>query len=579
MSHQQTLTTFVATFVQQLHKGGVKRAVISPGSRSTPLAYVLQEHPLIECHVNVDERSAAFYALGMAKKTGEPVVLLCTSGTAAANYYPAVVEARYARIPLLVLTADRPHELREVGAPQAIDQIHLFGHHVKWFADMALPEDSNAVLNYVRRIATRAIAKSLEAPYGPVHLNFPFREPLIPDLDGAFEELQEVRTISLYRGEKAISKDQARELAVTVNSSEKGIIVVGPMDSPHVKDELIQFAKRTGYPVLVDPLSHLRSALKEESLLIESYDAFLRLKDLINRLKPDLIIRFGGMPVSKPLTQFLQAHKAAEHWLVDKGTEWRDPISTVTSYIESDDAAFINGLLPFLKDRTYGSWQSFWQDINAVTVHEIGQYVMNERDEGAIVGRILRQLPVGSQLVVGNSMPIRDVDTFWTREASSLSIWANRGANGIDGVVSTALGISSVSEEPVYLLIGDLSFFHDLNGLLVSKQHANNLRIIVLNNNGGGIFSYLPQSSEPKHFETLFGTPTELDFEHAARLYGASYERVIDPEQLDAALQAQSEVRGVSIIEVMTNRDENVLTHRSLWRSVQSAVERKIGGE
>ncbi|PPA71754.1 2-succinyl-5-enolpyruvyl-6-hydroxy-3-cyclohexene-1-carboxylic-acid synthase [Jeotgalibacillus proteolyticus] len=571
MNHQEILTNYVSAFIQQLINGGVTKAVISPGSRSTPLAYLLEDHPLIDCHVNVDERSAAFYALGMAKASGRPVVLVCTSGTAAANYFPAVVEAHYARVPLLVLTADRPHELREVGAPQAIDQLHLFGRHVKWFADMALPEESPAVLKHVTRTAARAAAKTLEAPMGPVHLNFPFREPLSPIL-GQWSMDAVPQTISHFKGNKELPDSAAVSLSKKVNEISRGIIIVGPMSNDRGNEAILKFAKASGFPVLADPLSHLRKELSKEDLLIEGYDAFLKGEDAKAKLQPDLIIRFGGMPVSKPLLQFLSPLTEASHWLIDQGTDWRDPLSSVTDYIDSEEVSFVEGLLPFLKEKENQDWTESWKRVNQAAIEQIAQHIQEEKDEGAVVGQLLQALPENSHVVVGNSMPIRDVDTFLTRSASPLTVWANRGANGIDGVVSTALGIAVETKDPVYLLIGDLSMFHDMNGLLVSKQYPVNLHIIVINNNGGGIFSFLPQAQEPKHFETLFGTPPALDFTHAAKLYSLDYQKIESVEGVTAGIQSLHDQQGVTMTEILTNREENVRVHRELWKKVQNAV-------
>ncbi|MEW9502849.1 2-succinyl-5-enolpyruvyl-6-hydroxy-3-cyclohexene-1-carboxylic-acid synthase [Jeotgalibacillus marinus] len=574
MNHQQSLTTFVGTFIQQLIDGGVTKAVISPGSRSTPLAYLLQDHPLIDCHINVDERSAAFYALGMAKKIGDPVVLVCTSGTAAANYFPAIVEARYARVPLIVLTADRPHELRSVGAPQAIDQIHLFGNHVKWFADMTLPEDTKGVLQHVTRTAARAIAKSMESPCGPVHLNFPFREPLVPLLDQ--HTAYSTKPIRVYTGTKILREDDIQALTNRVNQVDEGLIVVGPMASNEASEAIIRLANKTGFPVLTDPLSHLRKELAQERVLIEGYDAFLKSDKVRQAVQPELVIRFGGAPVSKTLMQFLSSLKSSDQWLIDQGTEWRDPNSNMTDYIDCNEHVLIESMLPYLEEKSNRKWLTFWQQINEATVDQIALHTEQIHDEGTAVGRILNTFPPNSHVVVGNSMPIRDVDTFWTRSSNPLTVWANRGVNGIDGVVSTALGISSVTTEPVYLLIGDLSMFHDLNGLLVTKQHPNHLNIIILNNNGGGIFSYLPQGSQPRHFETLFGTPPTLDFKHAAALYEMPYKQIQLTNHVGREIQALSSTSGVTIAEVMTNRQDNVQAHRQLWDKVRETVEKIV---
>ncbi|MDZ5712562.1 2-succinyl-5-enolpyruvyl-6-hydroxy-3-cyclohexene-1-carboxylic-acid synthase [Jeotgalibacillus haloalkalitolerans] len=566
MSHKENLTAYVSSFIEQLYQSGVKRAVISPGSRSTPLAYLLKNHPGIQTHVNVDERSAAFYALGMAKASQEPVAIVCTSGTAAANYYPAVVEARYARVPLIVLTADRPHELRDNGAPQAIDQINLFGKHAKWFYDMPIPESEPDMLLYTGRIAAKAAAKSSAAPKGPVHLNFPFREPLSPDLSFTPDSKP---LSSVYLAEKQLSEHQLSDLIQQLHQAEKGLIIAGPSEDQTAADAIIHLAEATGFPVLADPLSGLRSLMEHHPSVIECYDAFLRDNEVKQLLQADLIIRFGGMPVSKALTQYVKG-SACSQWLIDEGADWRDPTSSATHYIEMNDQLFAEQLAKADIEKSERSWLNRWISLNEKAAHQIRQYTDRETDEGAAVGTLLRSLPEGAHLLVGNSMPVRDVDTFWIRGMNPFHVWANRGANGIDGVVSTALGIASVKREPVYLLIGDLSMFHDLNGLLVTKQHPSQLQIVVMNNNGGGIFSFLPQASEPEHFETLFGTPPSLDFRHAAALYDMNYERCETKEALQQSLSGDN--HSLKLTEVITDREKNTASHRLLWETVAGAV-------
>ncbi|WP_404404488.1 2-succinyl-5-enolpyruvyl-6-hydroxy-3-cyclohexene-1-carboxylic-acid synthase [Jeotgalibacillus malaysiensis] len=566
MSHKKNLTVYVSSFIEQLYQSGVKRAVISPGSRSTPLAYLLENHPHIHTYVNVDERSAAFYALGMAKASQEPVVIVCTSGTAAANYYPAVVEARYARVPLIVLTADRPHELRDNGAPQAIDQINLFGKHAKWFFDMPLPESEVNMLQYTGRIAAKAAAKSAASPKGPVHLNFPFREPLSPDLSYKPENQP---LSAVYLAEKQLNDRYLSDLTAQLNQSKNGLIIAGPSEDQQSAAAIIRLAEATGFPVLADPLSGLRTLMTEHPSVIECYDAFLRDDEVKKNLQADLIIRFGGMPVSKALTQYVKG-SACSQWLIDEGADWRDPTSSATHYLEVNDSLLAQQLAKAADQDNDDSWLYQWMTLNEKAEREIRAYIDNETDEGAAVGTLLESLPEGAHLLVGNSMPVRDVDTFWIRGMKPFHVWANRGANGIDGVVSTALGIAAVKQEPVYLLIGDLSMFHDLNGLLVTKQHASQLQIVVMNNNGGGIFSFLPQAAEPEHFETLFGTPPSLDFKHAAALYDLNYDRCETKEALKESLNSDS--TQLKMMEVITDREKNTASHRQLWKTVARAV-------
>ncbi|HYK72135.1 MAG TPA: 2-succinyl-5-enolpyruvyl-6-hydroxy-3-cyclohexene-1-carboxylic-acid synthase, partial [Pseudoneobacillus sp.] len=296
MNHQEALTAYTAAFVSELVESGVSDVVVSPGSRSTPMAMMMAEHPTLKVHIQIDERSAGFFALGMAKATRKPVALLCTSGTAAANYFPAIIEASYSRIPLIVLTADRPHELREVGAPQAIDQIHLYGKHVKAYFEMPLPEMESSMIRYVRMTCARAVSTARCNPTGPVHMNFPFREPLIPNLEQ--EELFTMgeRTgsyVQIDHSSWTLNKEKFKELASLLAEHRNGIIVCGPMDHEDFNSEVVQLAEKLAFPILADPLSQLRSGVHNDQFIVDGYDNFLRNEDAKKNLKPDIILRFG----------------------------------------------------------------------------------------------------------------------------------------------------------------------------------------------------------------------------------------------------------------------------------------------
>ena len=351
MNHQVSLTAYLVAFVTELVQTGVTDVVVSPGSRSTPMAMVMAEHPEIKTHIHVDERSAAFFALGIAKATNKPVAILCTSGTAAANYFPAIVEARYSRVPLLVLTADRPHELREVGAPQAIDQIHLYGQHVKWFADMALPENSKEIIRYARTVCARAAAIATAAPAGPVHLNFPFREPLIPKLEEETFQLEERPKgyVNVRNGELTINEDEFKEISLKLNSYKNGMIVCGNIADERFAQVVTDLAAALNFPILADPLSQLRSGKHRLENIVEAYDTFLRNEDAKTYLKPDIILRFGAMPVSKALTIFLKENHQAEQLVIDGAGGWRDPASLSTEMIYCNETIFCEQLLAVTK--------------------------------------------------------------------------------------------------------------------------------------------------------------------------------------------------------------------------------------
>ncbi|WP_421380800.1 2-succinyl-5-enolpyruvyl-6-hydroxy-3-cyclohexene-1-carboxylic-acid synthase [Bacillus salacetis] len=573
--HQKALTEYLSAFIEELHRTGVNKVVISPGSRSTPLAMLFAKHPNIEVFINIDERSAAYFALGLAKSEKEPVAILCTSGTAAANYYPAVIEARYSRVPLVVLTADRPHELREVGAPQAINQINLFGSHVKWFDEMALPEHNVAMISYAKRAASRGTAVARTVPEGPVHFNFPLREPLLPDMAASFKEEKSQTVIT--HGSAGVSPAVLDRLAASLSRKRKGVIVCGPQADSEVAEAITRFAEKLKFPVLADPLSSLRSGQHDQSQVIDGYDSFLRADKFKSQMKPDVVIRIGAMPVSKALTLYLKDQEI-EHLVIDSGGLWRDPTGKATEMIYADEAQVLNGLSDIVEASVENDeWLNKWVMINRKTQEVTASYHANNNplDEGMAVKSLIEALPENSAVFASNSMPIRDLDTFFMNNNKNIIVMGNRGANGIDGVVSTAMGVSA-SGRATYLVIGDLAFYHDMNGLLAGKMYGLNLKILLLNNNGGGIFSYLPQSKEKEHFELLFGTPADLDFSHAANLYEAHYKKAESYEEFMDALSDWEKGNGLSIIEAITNRDENVHNHREMWNIVSREIEKML---
>ena len=371
MSERDGLTAFITSFIDELTKVGVVDAVVSPGSRSTPLAYVMAEHPSMKVWMNIDERSAAFFALGIAKEKKKPVVLLCTSGTAAANYFPAIVEARISRVPLIVLTADRPHELRDVGAPQAIDQIDLYGKHVKWFIEMPIPESTDEMLRYTRTTAARATAVAMQSPSGVVHLNFPFREPLIPEFEFMEKYISSGKSkVTIENGYSQLSLDKFEEIASSIRDARKGIIVCGQIDHAEFNEAVISFAEKTKFPILADPLSQLRVGIHNKTKIIDSYDAFLRWETVSNDLQPDFIIRFGAMPVSKPLTLFIKNSKC-EQIVVDGGLGWREPTGTLSEMLYCDEGIFCREMTDLLMDANEEQEQieylQKWKNINNIT--------------------------------------------------------------------------------------------------------------------------------------------------------------------------------------------------------------------
>lgn len=571
------MTTYIGRLMDEFVQGGVKEAVVCPGSRSTPLAMLALAHQEINVHVLVDERSAAFYALGLAKAHKKPVLLICTSGTAAANFYPAIVEAHYSRVPLIVLTADRPHELREVGAPQAIDQQFLFGKFVKWFTDLALPEESQTMLRYVQAAAARASHISMQEPKGPVQVNVPLREPLLPDMTIDPFQREETETKKVLVAGQAFPNDYVMsELASIIDLSPKGIIVAGELHELEEQEAVLSLARALNYPILADPLSHLRNGHDSGAHIVDAYDSLLKDEELQQHLLPDIVIRFGPMPVSKPLFKWLEKHGEVKQIVVDAAGGFRDPGLTATYMIESHIASFVDEVLNRVGTHEDTNYLNRWQRVNSSFRTHLAHYSDEDLTfEGNVYRHLQHLLPKESVLFVGNSMPIRDVDTFFETQTKPFRMMANRGANGIDGIVSTALGTYAALKQPITLVIGDLSFYHDMNGLLAAKLMQIPLTVVLLNNDGGGIFSFLPQASDEPYYEKLFGTPTGLNFEYASKLYGGIYSKPTTKEELHDVYMAHINEPGLHLIEIETDRHSRVGKHRQMMDEILGEVKKE----
>ena len=584
MTSDRALDTYAYTgaFVEEMARAGVRHVCISPGSRSAPLALAIANQKTLKSWTHVDERSGAFFALGLARALGEPVALVCTSGTAAANFFPAVVEARSAGVPLIVLTADRPPELRDVGAAQTIDQNRLYGAHAKWFVEVALPEATPEMIRYARALAGRAVARAIESPSGPVHLNFPFREPLVPRPGSNLRIVEGRRDgrpwVKVTRSRRVIDDEAARSLASRVARSERPIIVCGPQTDSELAVPLSSLARVMGAPVLADPLSQVRWGSHDRNCVIDRYDAFLRHDPTAAALAPDLIVRMGGTPTSKALLQFLERQPSAP-LIVIAESQWPDPSLLAEEMVRADPAATcaqLAGIIPETSDRD-AEWLGRWLDADRIARNGLDQYActLAEAFEGTALADVAGVLPDGATLFVSSSMPVRDLDAFASGDKRNLRVLSNRGANGIDGVVSTALGAAAAmpaNAPPLVLVIGDLALYHDMNGLLAAKVHGIDATIVVLNNDGGGIFSFLPQAAHPEYFEQLFGTPHGLDFEPVAALYHASYQRAHDSQSLRRCVSEGISRRGLQLVEMRTGRARNVELHREAWKSVASAL-------
>jgi 2-succinyl-5-enolpyruvyl-6-hydroxy-3-cyclohexene-1-carboxylate synthase len=565
ISHAEVLGRYVGAFVDELVAAGVENVCLCPGSRSTPLALTFERHPNIKTWLHLDERSCAYFALGMAKASGQPVAILCSSGTAAVNFAPAVVEAFHSHAPLIVLTADRPPELQGLGANQTIDQQNLYGTAVKWFTNLPLPEASDHMLRYVRMVADRAVATALEGARGPIHVNAPFREPLVPDpVTIAAINVPQTGKITSIAPQTPVFEDGA------LFRARRPLIVCGP-ESGLDKHEATHLAAGLGAPLLADPVSGLRGVNAPE--VLGAYDGFLRDARLASALQPDYILRFGAPPTSKPLTTYLQLHRDVRQVQVASPDSWPDPDLTANEILYSDSDSIFTHLATRSRVNAEASWLLAWQRAEAKTLTAVCNAVDTETvSEPSAIFALADVLPDGAMVVAGNSMPVRDIDSFFPAHSRVGVILGNRGASGIDGVVSTALGASTMSDGPTILVIGDLSFYHDMNGLLAAKRFGLRATIVLINNDGGGIFSFLPQHEDAEHFETLWGTPHGLDFSHVAGLYGVGFQRVTTREEYKQALKASFWADGVQIIEIKTDREENLRLHQRIWDAVAEAV-------
>jgi 2-succinyl-5-enolpyruvyl-6-hydroxy-3-cyclohexene-1-carboxylate synthase len=543
-------------FCDELARCGLQHACTSPGSRNTPILLSLAREPRIRTWSHLDERCAAFFALGAAKASGRPVAMTCTSGSAAANYMPAVVEAFHARVPLIVLTADRPPELREVGAGQAIDQVKLYGDAVKWFFEVGVDGATPSTLRWIRQLACRAYWTAATGRPGPVHLNFPLREPLV--LDGPLPE-DPVRGRAggrpwVGRTPVAAGPTRARELPA------RGVVVAGREErDPRIGQAAARCAERLGYPLLADPLSGARHG--ETS--VATYDLLLRDPQFSQAAAPELVIRVGDLPTSKPLRAWLASLPDVEQLSLDPEAAWQDPAGVVSEVEDGDPITALDALTNATQDP---GWLPTWTDADTAARSALAGELGETLSEPLTARLLAHHLPPDATLLVASSMPIRDAELYFPAGTPLPRVLSNRGANGIDGTVSTAFGIAATSQAPVVLLIGDVALAHDIGGLIAARQLGLDLTIVVLNNDGGGIFHFLPVSGESDVFEEHVATPHGLDFAKAAALYGLPHTRARTAAELTDAITRPG------IVEVRTDRAENLALHRRLADAGLAAI-------
>ena len=578
------------TFVDELARCGLQSVVIAPGSRSTPLTMAFAQHPAIRVYSHIDERGAAFMALGLALASDAPAAVVCSSGTAAANFFPAIVEAHYAHVPLLILTADRPHELRDSGANQTVDQVKLYGDHVLWSVDVALPESNppDVAIRNLRTLADRAYALADGLPKGAVHLNFPFRKPLEPIAvegegwevewmaDGKRGKRGEGRKpfTRIERGEMKPSDQQMSRLTDIVRSAKRVLIVCGPK-TPFPK-LIVALGEIWGAVVLADVLSNVRQRL----MAFGSYEWYIRQADEWG--DPDLIIHFGAMPVSQALDDYLSKVKPKHRIAISYDGVWSDFNHRIDWFLHADIGTVYSSLKKFVK--WYPSdenWRAQFEAAEAIVIEEdrlhLSEISSEKFFDGAVVSELMRLKSDNINIFVSNSLPVRHLDQFYPiDDVDDVQIFCNRGASGIDGTISSALGVAAAEpDKPTVLITGDLAFYHDMNALLAAKRNGiKNLVIVLLNNNGGAIFNRLPinQPQFEPYFTELFITPHGMTFEHTAAQFSWAYARADEREPFRAAFAEALASGEPTIIEVVTDAQEDARRRREIMDKVAEAL-------
>jgi 2-succinyl-5-enolpyruvyl-6-hydroxy-3-cyclohexene-1-carboxylate synthase len=581
--------TLLGAFVDELARCGMRDACTSPGSRCTPLVLTLAREPRLRCHSHIDERCAGFFALGAAKASGRPVAITCTSGTAVAELLPAVVEAHEARVPLIVMSADRPPELRDSGAGQTIDQLKVFGGFVKWFFEVGNHAATTERVRWIRTLACRVYWQTLQGRPGVVHLNFPLREPLVcdqpvPVAGGARPDGRPLMTRSPAR---QLAPEDAQSLAAPVAACRRGVVVAGrhERDTP-LGEAAAGFCARAGWPLLADPLSGARRG----EAAMAHYDALLRDPPFADGVEPDLVLRVGDLPTSKPLRAWLASMRDVPQAVLDPEESWQDPDSTLCRVFALEPAATLATLKAPSADP---DWLASWRSADERAAQAIlGTLAAGGLSEPSVAAELGALLPEEATLFVASSMPVRDIETFWPVRPDPPRVLCNRGANGIDGTVSSAFGAAAASGTgggPIVLLIGDVALAYDISALLAARRLDLKLTIVLLNNEGGGIFDFLPvagaamardstpaavygDNATPDIYTHHISTPTGLDFAKAAALYGLDHETVTDIGGFRAALERALAAPNSTIVEARTERDANVELHRRVWSSVAGAL-------
>ena len=577
-------------FVKQLSFAGVKFACISPGSRSTPLTYALAKNKKIKCFVNIDERSSAFFALGLAKASKTPVAVVTTSGTAAAELYPAIIEAYQQRVPLIICTADRPPELLNTGANQTINQHNLYKNHIRWFKNVGLPSITKLKLRRLQQTAYRAVEICAIKDKGPVHINFPFKKPLEPfsftdevdslllkAIDRSVKKIKQ--SMKKYDSGKLRKSKRFKEIVDLTLKSEEGLIIVGPQDhNSNLRKLLVELSSLSGYPIIADASSQMRFNVgKNYKKILSEYHAFLKSNRFYNSHQPKIILQFGRTPTSSSLETFL-GNCDAPRYMINEYGDWFDPSRKAKSALKYNPEEFVKELNNFLAElnikRNNSVWLENFNKVDALT-WEIKNKVVDKStfpSEPGIINKILEALPNKSKIMIGNSSPVRDFDNFASCSKKDFYIYVNRGASGIDGITSTALGIAQ-NKAPVFLLAGDLSFLHDLNALAAANKYSAGLTIILINNNGGGIFESLPVSKERSVLKEYFLTPHNLDLKKIMTSFGVDYKLIKSWKDLTESIKNSAERNSLNVLEIKTDAGKSLKLRNKYFDAVREAID------
>lgn len=578
-------TVWASVLVETLYRLGLKTAIICPGSRSTPLTVAFVRHLEIESIPILDERSAAFFALGIAKRSGLPTVLVCTSGTAGANFYPAVIEAKESRIPLIILTADRPAELRNCHAGQTIDQVKLYGDFVNGYTELSLPSLDLELLSYLRQTIIYSWEKSLFPMNGVVHVNIPFRDPLHPINQRGAEQLEEFFPQDFFDHISLLTSNLSSCLSIQSDLKqwqkiEKGIIIAGvaqPQNPQNYCQAIAQLAEQLNWPVLAEGLSPLRNFSNDNSYLISTYDSFLRHSEIPQNLIPEIVIQIGDFPTSKVLRSWLKSLQV-ETVIIDETYQNLDVLHSRSTHLRIS----IQQLGEFLKTQTDNNqadsksvYFQYWSNLARQTQQYINQEMKNINTliEPKIAWLLSQDLPTKTSIFIANSMPVRDVESFWMPNSCQIQPFFNRGANGIDGTFSTALGIAHHHQNSI-LLTGDLALLHDTNGGLICPKFKGSLTIILINNNGGGIFEMLPISQFEPPFEEFFATPQSINFTDWCQTYQIKYELIQSWEQFTNRISCLPS-SGVHLLEIRTNRKKDTQWRKLFFEQLKRKIHPK----